>query len=638
MSDAAGEHRLRRALRIAAAVVIAVAIGAIYAPVRDAGFFALDDDVRVIASAPLAAASHRLDVSLFGLTPAGPHVVNVALHAMNAALLLALLLRTTGALVPSLVVTALFALHPLRVEAVAWIAARTDVLSALFALATLHAWVSWVRAPSRLSWLAVVAGSVLAMATSPMLAMLPLLLLCLDWWPLGRSGTTVRELVREKLPLALIAGGAVVATLVATGTRGAVAALDHLPGRLAHATPACVWYVWKSVWPTGLAVFYPTPAWSAWHIAGATALVAATAAAAVRVRHTAPWVTAGLVWFAIGLVPAILLVHGGGRAMADRFTYLPSIGLLVAVVWTAHVAVRGAAARRVLAGAAVVALVALAVAAHRQAGLWRTSEGMLVHTLAVTGDNARIEEALGSVLAHEGRHAEAHAHFARALALEPVSGGAAYGLGRTLEALGRTDEAVARYREAVRLDPQHWRAHDAVGSDRLRRGEFEAALHHFSEAVRGNPRARDTIERLRATLVAGGLSDAHADGYVRTLVTWSAAIASDRTSVSGAAYADRLAIALRGPMRECEPRDGEPPRPPFRLYVQVDESGTLTAVAAIPPTADARCIRAGLRTTHAPRPPFAPFHASVVVSSEAEGSILVPHLAEVEARDVVERD
>jgi len=632
-----------------AAVVIAVAVAAVYAPVRHADFFYLDDDFYVTENPmvrdgltvaglrrayfgshgalwmPLALTSHMLDVSLFGLTPAGPHVVNVVLHVVNALLLLALLWRATGALAPSVAAAALFALHPLRVESVAWIAERKDVLSALFGLLTLHVWVSYTRAPSVRRHRIVLAGTILAIMAKPMLVTLPLLLLCFDWWPLRRAGTlgpdgrplTAGDLVREKMPLFLLAAAAAVITLLAAGTQGALVALGQrpLPARVAHAVISYVWYASKTLWPTDLAVFYPQPAWSGWQVAGAGLLVAATALAAVRMRRTAPWVAAGLAWFAIGLFPVIGLFQAGGQGMADRFTYLPSIGLVVALVWTLHEGARTRVVRSAVAGATVVAVCALAVAAHRQVGYWGTSETMLGRTLAVTRDNWRIEEALGNVLANQGRHAEAQVHFARALRIEPTSGGAAYGLGLALDGLDRPDEAVAQYREAVRLDPRHWRAHNNLGVFLLRHGELETALYHFSEAVRLNPRARDATDNLRATLAATGFPKTHTDGYVQGLVTWSAAIANDQTSRAGAAYAARLASELfrarPALMSSCAAKNGDGKHPPFSLYVQVDANGALTAVTAIPPTAAARCVRDELRTAHAPSPPFAPFHATV---------------------------
>ena len=646
----------RRGIGIAIGVALILGIALIYAPVRGAGFFYLDDDFYVTANPfvrdgltiaglghaffgthgalwmPLAFASHMIDVSLFGLSPAGPHVVNVIIHAVNALLLLALLYRTTGALVPSVLATALFAFHPLRVESVAWIAERKDVLSLLFGLLTLHAWVSYRAEPTSRRFRVVVAGTILAIMAKPMLVTLPVLLVCFDWWPLRRVGTPgpdgrplgAGDLVREKMPLFLVSGAAVVVQLVAARLQGALVALDDrtIPTRLGHATCAWAWYAWKTIWPSDLGVFYPYPAWSWAQLAGAAALVAAALVVGVRARRSAPWITAGLAWFAIGLLPVIGFFQAGGQGMADRFSYLPSIGLVTAVVWTVHETVRMRAGRAALAGAGVVVAVAFAVVAHRQVGYWRNSETMLERTLAVTHDNWRMEEALGNVLANEGRHADAQAHFARALAIEPDSGGAAYGLGLALAGLGRDDDAVIHYRDAIRFDPGHWRAHNNLGVYLLRHADLDTALYHFSEAVRLNPGARDATDNLRATLAATGFTPENADGYIQALVTWSAAIASDGQTIGGAAYGARLSSALLATraslFQGCAGKGTDDGAQPFSFYLQIDANGTLTAVTVVPPVAAARCLRDELRTAHAPSPPFAPFHASVVVPP-AEG-------------------
>src|SRR6185503_949323 len=340
-------HPRRKAQWLLPGILLVIAIAAVYAPVRRAEFFYLDDDFYVTDNPavrdgvtaeglrqaffasrgalwmPLAFTSHMIDVSLFGLTPAGPHVVNVALHAVNALLLLGLLWRATGALGPSVAAAALFALHPLRVESVAWIAERKDVLSALFGLLTLHVWVSYAREPTPRRYRSVALGTILALMAKPMLVTLPLLLLCFDWWPLRRVGTpgpegrplSPMDLVREKIPLFAVAFAAAAITLVAAGMQGALVALDNrsLFARVAHAIVAYVWYVAKTIWPSDLGVFYPYPAWATWQIGAAMLLVAVTVATVVRTRHSAPWIGAGLAWFALGLLPVIGIFQAGGQ-------------------------------------------------------------------------------------------------------------------------------------------------------------------------------------------------------------------------------------------------------------------------------------------------------------------------------------
>jgi tetratricopeptide (TPR) repeat protein len=558
--------------------------------------------------------------------------VNVWLHLANAVLLLALLVRTTGALAPSLAATALFALHPLRVESVAWIAERKDVLSAFFGLLTLHGWVGYVRAPSNARYRLVTAALVLALLSKPMLVTLPLLLLCLDWWPLRRVGTPgadgrplgPRELFAEKIPLLALALAAAAITLAAAGSQGALVALDGRPlgTRVGHAIVSYLWYAWKTVWPTRLAIFYPYPTWSVWTVAGAVLVIGGVARLAVTTRRRAPWLVAGLAWFAIGLAPVIGLFQAGGQGMADRFTYVPSIGLATAVVWSLYEGVRSRAGRAALAGSAIVAMTALAVVAHRQATYWRSSETLFARTLVVTTDNWRVESALGNVLANAQRYEEASPHFATALRLRPDDAGAQYGLGLTLYGLGRPDEAADHYREALRIDSTHWRAHNNLGTYLVGRGDVDGALYHFSEAVRLNPDAPDATGNLREALAVAGFPKDGVEKYLDALRTWSVAIARDRDEPGGASYVASLGTELlrsgASLVHECTGAGDELHHPPFALYVQVDASGALTAVTAIPPTPAARCVRDELRTAHAPSPPFAPFHATVAISDRPE--------------------
>ncbi|MGH7894623.1 MAG: tetratricopeptide repeat protein [Candidatus Binatia bacterium] len=645
-----GDRRTGQRLLLAAlAALLVAAVALVYAQVRHAGFFNFDDPAYIADNPfvrggltleglrqaffgsrgalwmPLAFTSHMLDVQLFGLAPAGPHLVNVAIHAANAVLLLWLLVRATGAVAPSVAVAALFALHPMRVESVAWIAERKDVLSAFFGLLTLHAWVSYAREPSRRAYGLVVAGTVLALLSKPMLVTLPVLLLLFDWWPLGRLGTldadgrrlTVVDLVVEKLPLVVLAAAAVTITLVAAQADGGLMALSGqpLPARFTHAVVSYGWYAWKTVWPADLAVFYPLPAWSGWEVAGATLGLAAAGGMCVATRARAPWIAAGVAWFLIGLLPVIGLLQAGRQGMADRFTYLPAIGLLVAVAWTLDAAVRARAGRAALAGATVLAVVVLAAASHRQVGYWRTSESLFERTLAVTGDNPVVEDALASVLANGGRAAEAYPHFAEALRIQPGDAVAAHGLGIALEGLGRYDEAAERYRDALRLEPSYWRAHNDLGVFLLKKGDVESALHHFSEAVRLNPTAATADSNLRLALERAGIADANADAYVRGLLTWAAAVDADRQIPGGATYGASLSGDLLGSrpevVRGCFGPQGDGATAPFTLYVEVGADGTLTAVTAVPPTRAARCLREELRAARAPAPPFAPFRAMV---------------------------
>ena len=646
----------RRAPLAAIAALLVVAVGAIYAPIRHAGFFNFDDAAYIADNPfvrdgltlgglhqaffasrgalwmPLSFTSHMLDVSLFGVTPGGPHVVNVLLHATNAVLLLLLLVRATGAIAPSAAVAVLFALHPLRVESVAWITERKDVLSACFGLLTLNAWVSYVRRPTRGTYGIVVAGTVLALLSKPMLVTLPILLVLFDVWPLRRLGKLadngeplmLTDLVLEKAPLIALALAAAAINLGAAQSEGGLMALAGrpLPARIANGVVSYAWYVWKTIWPADLAVFYPYAGWSGLTVAGAALGLAAAGVIAIATRSRWPWIAVGLAWFVVGLLPAIGIFQAGRQGMADRFTYLPSIGLFIAVAWTLDRAGGSRAARAALAGATLLCAIALGAASYRQVGYWQSSETLFEHTLAVTGDNPVVEDAFGSVLANGGRPAEAMPHFEAALRIDPRDVVAAHGIGVALDGLGRFDEAAEQYRAALAIEPGYWRAHNDLGVFLLKKNDVESALHHFSEAVRLNPSAGAANSNLRLALERSGIAGANADSYVRGLLTWSAAIAADRDSPGGAAYGASLSgdllVARPDALRGCLGGGvGNVAAAPFNLYVEVGADGTVTAVTAVPPTRAALCLRDELRTAHAPAPPFAPFRG--VVSMPAKG-------------------
>ncbi len=314
------------------------------------------------------------------------------------------------------------------------------------------------------------------------------------------------------------------------------------------------------------------------------------------------------------------IFQAGGQGMADRFTYIPGIGLVIAIVWSLDAAVRTRGARAALAGATIVFLATLTIVAHRQASYWRTNEVLFARTLAVTTDNWRVESALGNVLANAGRYEDALPHFATSLGIRSDDPGAHYGLGLALHGLGRPEDAVAHYHEAVRLDPTFWRAHNNLGTYLIGHGQIDAALYHFSEAVRLNPTADDPTANLKSALALAGFPKEHSDGYLQGLLTWSHAIENDRDGPGGAAYGERLGSELLTArsdlVHECVGTDFDGRHAPFSLYVQVDATGTLTAVTAMPPTPTARCVRDELRTAHAPAPPFAPFHATVSIPGE----------------------
>jgi tetratricopeptide (TPR) repeat protein len=441
---------------------------------------------------PLTRLSWMLDAQLFGLEPAAFHATSLLLHVANALLLLLALCALSGALWPSAFVAGVFALHPLHVESVAWAAARKDLLSGLFfALALLaHARVARRDSPSARFALALCMA--LGLMAKPMLVTLPFVLLLLDAWPLARLGSRgldanrARRALLEKLPLFVLAAAASAVTLVAQRAGGALQTLDHVPfgSRAANAAVAAVRYVVRAIWPADLAVFYPLPrddlgpglvAAAALVLAGATAL----ALLAFRRR---PWWAVGWLWFAGMLVPVIGLVQVGGQAMADRYTYLPLVGLALALAFEARARATSPRRRALLAALAVAALAALSVATFRQAATWRTSETLFRQALSSTRDNAVAHINLGLALARSGRAAEGALHAREALRIAPGHANA-HALLAELRALeGRHDEALAAYRRALALRPGTVRWHVAIGRSLRALGRSERALAELEVA------------------------------------------------------------------------------------------------------------------------------------------------------------
>jgi protein O-mannosyl-transferase len=342
---------------------------------------------------PLTMLSHMLDCQLFGLDPAGHHATSLLLHLANVLLLFEVLRRMTGAAGRSAAVAALFAVHPTHVESVAWVAERKDVLSALFWILAMGAWARYARRPSSGRYLLVALLMILGLMAKPMVVTLPFALLLLDVWPLGRLHLGWKRLAIEKLPLLALSAASSLITLRYQQT--SLAPLDVVPWslRAANALVSYVAYLGKLFLPRDLAVFYPIPlAIPGWRAAGAALLLVALTALAVWRARREPWLLTGWLWFLGTLVPVIGLVQVGRQAMADRYTYIPSIGLFLAVVWS--VAELARARRAVLATAAVVVILALAAITRVQVGYWSDSATLFRHALAATGD--------GNYLAHIG--------------------------------------------------------------------------------------------------------------------------------------------------------------------------------------------------------------------------------------------
>lgn len=463
---------------------------------------------------PLTWISHQLDVSLFGMTPGRHHVTSVAWHVLNTLLLFGLLRAMTGAVWRSAFVAGLFAVHPAHVESVAWIAERKDVLSAFFWLATTWAYMRWVRRPSARRYGAVVLLFVLGLMAKPMLVTLPFVLLLLDAWPLARVSVTWRRRVMEKLPLIALAVISSVITLVMQQRGEAVATLDvvSLSDRFANAVVSYGRYLWMLVWPTDLALFYPyvrnRPGAL---IALSGAALAALTVMAWRARRSQPYLLVGWLWFLGTLVPVIGLVQIGVQALADRYTYIPYIGLFIAIAWGAeHMARRLRVTPGALRAVGAGLIAASAFAAHGQAATWANTETVWRRALDVTTDNARAHNSLGAVYGRAGRPVEAAAEFREALRLGPNLADARNvyaNLGRALMAQGKAAEAIPYLERAKALNPEradlcHELALAYVGVDRK-----EDALAAWQDAVRLNPRFDDAYFGMGVVLAASGRID-----------------------------------------------------------------------------------------------------------------------------------
>jgi Flp pilus assembly protein TadD len=453
---------------------------------------------------PLTWLSHMLDCQLFGLNAGGHHLVSVLFHATNAVLLFWLLLRMTGACWQSAFIAALFAWHPLRVESVAWVAERKDVLSAFFGLLTLLMYARYVEKSkvqdpkSKVPYALALLFFALGLMAKPMLVTLPFVFLLLDYWPLQRAPNYELRLSRwlrlvwEKWPFFVLAAASCVVTFVAQKRGAAVAPLETYPlsARIGNAAVAYVEYLVKSVYPVNLAVIYPLPQkkipWE--QVAGAILVLAVISWLIWRARRQRPYLLTGWFWYLGMLVPVVGLVQVGSQAMADRYTYLPLIGVSIGVVFgLGDLAVRLRLKSTVLIPVVVVVLGGCLFATARQLQYWRDGETLFRHALAVTKDNPLAQSSLGVALGDAGHLQEAIEHFREALRLQPDDAPAHNNLGVALTKTGHPQEAMEHFREALRLQPDNATAHNYLGVALLQTGQPQKAIEHLQEALRLKP-------------------------------------------------------------------------------------------------------------------------------------------------------
>ena len=444
---------------------------------------------------PLTWLSHELDCQLYGLNPAGHHLTNVLLHTATVITLFLVLRQMTGALWRSAFVAAVFAIHPLRAESVAWVAERKDVLSGLFFMLTIGAYVRYARRPwSAARYGLVVLLFAMGLMCKPMLVTLPLVLLLLDYWPLQRvEPRKLSGLVLEKLPLLALSAAACVATLLAQNSVRQWAGLFSLPLRFANALVTCMVYVGQMIYPTGLAVFYSYPrnGLPPWEVALDGMLLACLSAIAFWQRRKQPWLLVGWLWYMVMLLPVAGIIQVGWQAHADQYTYLPQIGIYVAVTWL----VAEWRVRRLHHGPSLVALgglmtgvlALLMVCGWKQTAYWHDSETLWTHALACTADNDMAHYHLGNVLYQEGLVDEAIAQYQKELEINPNYAYGHNNLGTALRRMGRVDEAIVHYQNALQIRPDDAQVQYNLGTALLQKGNIAEAIARCQKALQIEP-------------------------------------------------------------------------------------------------------------------------------------------------------
>jgi tetratricopeptide (TPR) repeat protein len=498
---------------------------------------------------PLTTISHMADCQLYGLNAGGHHFTSVLLHSISAVMLFLVLRQMTGTVLRSAFAAAIFAIHPLHVESVAWVAERKDVLSGLFFISTLAAYNQYARYPPNWRRYALVVGCfVLGLLCKPMLVTLPLVLLLLDYWPLRRfsspprllkavsEGGSPRRLLVEKVPLLVLSAISCTTTLVAQS--GSVGRMEQLPvsARLANAAVTYVVYLWQTVWPVRLAAFYPYPESgpSLLTVSSAIAILVLLTTAAVLLRQTRPYLFVGWFWYVGMLVPVIGIVQVGLQSHADRYTYLPQIGISIAATWLfAEMAQTWRRNRELLAGVALLTICGFASLAWLQTQHWNDSRTLWVHTAAVTRNNDVAENNLGVLLEHDGKIDEALSHYTKALEIERRRPDARYdisiaatenNLGNALFRTGSVEQAISHYRQAVTIRRDYADGFYNLGAALEQKGQLDEAIGCYEKALS----ITSDDAAVHASL-ADALARKHRDG--EAIAHYEKAVAIDHDSV-----------------------------------------------------------------------------------------------------------
>ncbi|MGD0813634.1 MAG: tetratricopeptide repeat protein [Verrucomicrobiota bacterium] len=454
---------------------------------------------------PLTMLSLMADCQLHGLRAGGYHFTNALLHTASAILLFLVLRQMTGAQWRSAFVAAVFAIHPLRVESVAWVTERKDVLSAFFFMLTLGAYARYAQKPGSLArYLMVVVAYVPALLSKPTVVTLPFVLLLLDYWPLRRfESCKFSRLVLEKIPLLALAGGVCAMTVMAAGKEVAGYANVSIPSRLDNALVSYAVYLRQMVWPEGLAVFYPRleKGYPVWTIALSFLLLGLITGGVLAFQRKRRWLLVGWLWYLGMLTPMIGLVQAGAFAHADRMTYLPQIGIYVALAWLAAEWSAKLAGRVAVCVLMTTVLGVLMICAGKQTAYWQNSETLWSHTLACTTGNYMAHYNLGVDLAENGLEAEAISHYLKVVQIKPDHAEARNNLGGVYFRQGRVDEAISEYQKAVQIEPDYEVAHYNLATALLQEGRTAEAVSHYQRALQIEP-ANASIKNSLAWLLA----------------------------------------------------------------------------------------------------------------------------------------
>jgi len=543
----------KRRLTFAICVLLGLAVGAVFGQTLGHGFVNYDDGDYVYENAailhglswqgviwafthshadnwhPLTTLSHMLDCQVYGLHPWGHHLTSVVLHGATAILLFLMLRQMSGAMWRSAFVAAVFAIHPLRVESVAWVSERKDVLSGLFFMLTLWAYVCHVQKQgakrqsaisfpgSGFYWLALFLFT-LGLLCKPMLVTLPFVLLLLDYWPLNRLASPEAGgpgsrfpawlgLILEKIPFLLLTVAACVATVLAQQQVIESAQTFGIATRMGNALVSYAAYVWQMVYPVGLAVFYPHPGSGLpiWRVGMSVVVLLIITAGVMVGRRKHPYLLVGWLWYLGMLVPVIGLMQVGAQARADRYTYLPQIGLYMMVTWGVVELCAGWRHRRAVLGTVAAAILGgLLGAAYVQTGYWKDSVSLWTRDLACTPENSLARCNLGGALARQGKPAEAIQQYERALQLNPDDAEAHNDLGNALTAQGKPAEAIPQYERALQLKPDDAITHCNLGNALTVQGKLAEAIQHCERALQLDPDSAQAHCNLGAALAKQG--------------------------------------------------------------------------------------------------------------------------------------